>query len=257
MHIGLACGDDERPTPFERITNNLSDFIEAEYRPSGIAITDPRSMKLNSLIEFFKHVSQREDSHEVPHAFRFKMVLSSRKEGNLIPADYKHDKGNEESEPSTPPAPRKRRKGRRKAPAYTGNAGLLDPDVNMEPATTVETEQSSATPARSAGTSTLLASGRQSTSNIITQPSADVATGLITPQETPGPSSNRNESISPPPRNRGRKGKSKLAIGPPDESSSSEHRKSKRSSKKTKVSPANQKSQKTKKTKTKKSKARV
>lgn len=48
-------------------------------------------MKLDSLVMFFKHISNREASHGIAHAFRFKAVLSSRKKGILHPARYEDD----------------------------------------------------------------------------------------------------------------------------------------------------------------------
>lgn len=62
-------------------------------------------MKLESLINFFKHVSQRETSHGIPNAFKFKNVLSSCKNGVLQPARYR-----EEGENNSAPVPRKRQK---------------------------------------------------------------------------------------------------------------------------------------------------
>lgn len=92
---GLACRDEERPAPFGRISANPSEFIDAEYLPADISIKDPRSMKLNCLIAFFKHISAREASHGLCDAFRFKAVLSSRKKGTICEARYKYGKDGE------------------------------------------------------------------------------------------------------------------------------------------------------------------
>jgi hypothetical protein len=48
-------------------------------------------MKLDSLVAFFQHVISREDTHGIKDAFRFKMVLNSRKKGDLVPACYSID----------------------------------------------------------------------------------------------------------------------------------------------------------------------
>ena len=45
-------------------------------------------MKQDHLIMFFRHVSDREQSHGIENAFRFKSVLSGRKKGSLLPAQY-------------------------------------------------------------------------------------------------------------------------------------------------------------------------
>ena len=40
----LACHDDNRQAPFEKIVANPSNFIDLEYLPAGLAFRDPRSM---------------------------------------------------------------------------------------------------------------------------------------------------------------------------------------------------------------------
>jgi hypothetical protein len=120
-HYQLACRSADRQAPFDRIATNPIDFIQADYWPTGISIKDPRSMKLEALILFFQHVIQREESHGIPHAFRFHTVLSSRKGVKMVPARYIYDGDEPGREVTPPPVPRKRRK----APANTGNADLL------------------------------------------------------------------------------------------------------------------------------------
>jgi hypothetical protein len=72
-------------------------------------------MKLDALIKFFKHISDREISHGIPFAFRFKSVLSSRKKGSLRMAMY--DVG-----PDIEPAPvRRSRKKAQKSKPDTAN----------------------------------------------------------------------------------------------------------------------------------------
>ena len=67
-YLELACRDQDRQAPFERISADPSEFIDAEYMPTDISITDPRSMKLETLLKFFKHIAEREASHGIPNA---------------------------------------------------------------------------------------------------------------------------------------------------------------------------------------------
>lgn len=103
---------------------NPSDFIEADYLPTGISIKDPRSMRLESLIQFFKHVLLREASHGIRNAFRFKAVLSSRKSGMMRPANYINDGADNEPLPT--------RRKRRKPASITGDAAVLNPETSEE-----------------------------------------------------------------------------------------------------------------------------
>src|SRR5882762_7718500 len=86
--VELACRDDDRQAPFEKIVTNPLDFIDAEFLPVGLRMTDPHSMKIESLLSFFKHISQCEISHGIRHAFRFKNIMTSRKKGVLRPSHY-------------------------------------------------------------------------------------------------------------------------------------------------------------------------
>jgi hypothetical protein len=262
--LELACRDDERQAPFKKIVANPSDFIEAEYLPTGTQIRDPRSMRLDSLIKFFKHVTQREASHGIPNAFRFKAVLSSRKLGTLHPASYRHD--GDESDRENNPIPLRRK--RRKPTSTSGNAPMLNPDISEEPNETNNTARPANEPAVYTGVSTTPATGVSTTpatggsttpvAHVSTTPATAVSTtpatntvlsitpsrcsrvhrlsivntGLHTPEDTPAP--DRIESPSPPPRNRGRKTKQSSPtkpIGTPANSSSlTEPRRSQRTS---------------------------
>ena len=126
--LELACRDDERQAPFEKIVVNPSDFIEADYLPTGISIKDPCSMRLDSLIQFFKHVSQRETSHGIPNGFRFKAISSSRKKGSLLLANYKHD-GNDMDQENTMENNRCNHRRHRK---QGGNPTILSQDISEE-----------------------------------------------------------------------------------------------------------------------------
>jgi len=130
IDLELACRDDNRQAPFKKIMADPSNFIEANNLPTGISIKDLRSMRLDSLIQFFKHISQRETSHSIPNTFRFKAVPSSRKLGTLHPAKYRHN-GDGDTDP--PPVCRKRRK-----PASdSSNMAVLSPEISEIPCETL------------------------------------------------------------------------------------------------------------------------
>lgn len=78
----------ERQAPFTRIAQDPSNFVQRQYIPRGINLDDPRTMKREAVIKFFNHVGERQSSHGVPDAFRFKAVLSSRKKGLFHEAFY-------------------------------------------------------------------------------------------------------------------------------------------------------------------------
>ena len=170
-------------------------------------------MKLEAMKKFFIHVAQREDSHGTSNAFRFHSVLSSRKEGKIYPARYKYDDKDGEGL-EREPLPTKSKK-RRKAPAYKGNAELLN---------TIQTQRPSASGSPLSADATTTPQDTPSSTDRVPRP-ANAVTGLNTPADTPGPSTNRSTIIrpeastpdgspladrdrnsnSPPPRNRGRK----------------------------------------------------
>lgn len=78
----------QRATPFTRIAADNSDFLDDEYIPRNFTIKSPRSMKQDQLLSFFRHISAREQTYGIKNAFRFKSVLSGRKKGFLLPAQY-------------------------------------------------------------------------------------------------------------------------------------------------------------------------
>ena len=171
-------------------------------------------------------MSQRETSHGVPNAFRFKSILSSRKKGTLLPARYKDDAHESGEDNSPPPVIRRRR---RKPASVAGNTPLLSPD-------SVEIAESSATvPATPARVEQ------------ISGPSASVHNGLYTPEDTP-----IAQEMATPARKRGRKSRLLESRGTPA-NPSSEPRRSQRASGKGKMSTvSNTKTKKkTKKNKTK------
>jgi len=61
----------------------------SKYLPRGLVLKDPRSMRRSEMIQFFDHIGNRQSSHGIKDAFRFKAVLSSRKKGDLTKAVYK------------------------------------------------------------------------------------------------------------------------------------------------------------------------
>jgi len=216
-------------------------------------------MKLESVIRFFKHVADREGSHGIPHAFRFKAILSSRKKGTMGPAHYKDEvieSGSENQLESIPSPPRRKRRKRVKA---SGNTAVLNPEILEEgielPATSGRPEMMTPTSARPVLTTPTLI--RTTTNACPVKPSATlpshshtntarpnttiIATGLHTPGYTPVP--HRTTSPSPPLRNRARGKKSRplrplTPEGTPASApSSSEPRRSKRTTVRNAISP--------------------
>jgi len=94
--------------------------------PSGLRLTNPKSMKIESLINFFKHIAQREASHGITNAFRFKNVLTSRKKGVFRPARYRED--GEESDGGHDPVPIRRKRRKNEGQVNLGNT-ILNPQA--------------------------------------------------------------------------------------------------------------------------------
>lgn len=86
----MASGVKDRQAPFTRIAQKQRDFIENKYIPRGLTLKDPRSMRRDEMITFLKHIGNRQLSHGIKDAFKFKAVLSSRKKGDIGGAKY-HD----------------------------------------------------------------------------------------------------------------------------------------------------------------------
>jgi hypothetical protein len=60
----------------------------SKYLPRGLSLKDPRSMRREDMVKFFEHIGNRQSSHGIRDAFRFKAVLSSRKKGDLGGVKY-------------------------------------------------------------------------------------------------------------------------------------------------------------------------
>jgi hypothetical protein len=88
VHIGLASGNRDRQAPFTRIGEKHTAFISHKYLPRNMELKDPRAMKRDQLIKFFKHIAGREASHGIKDGFKFKNVLSTRKKGEIRSAKY-------------------------------------------------------------------------------------------------------------------------------------------------------------------------
>jgi hypothetical protein len=172
--LELACRDDQRQAPFERMASNPTDFFDPEYIPTGLHMKDPRSMKVDSLVTFFKHVAERESSHGISHAFKFKSVLSSRKKGTLLPARYKDDDNASISEPENVPVLSRRKKRNRNRAAQD-----ILPLLNDTPDDTLPLSPSS------------------ETSRPVSETSRRPLTGLYTPGDTPAPDENNNNITIP------------------------------------------------------------
>ena len=46
--------------------------MAGKYIPRGLSLKDPRSMKQEDVIKFFKHIVTRQSSHGIKDAFRFR-----------------------------------------------------------------------------------------------------------------------------------------------------------------------------------------
>ena len=190
--LELACRDQDRQAPFERISADPSEFIDAEYMPTDISITDPRSMKLETLLKFFKHIAEREASHGIPHAFRFKNVLSRRKKGSLHAARYREDdEGSQEDNDRLVPVRRKRRKPKQR-----------DGDITPESLAATQIKDS-AQNARSLAPALTIP---------ISEPSAPTTTGLISPEETPAPERRSRRTSTKTKKPIQKKGKAKKKV---------------------------------------------
>jgi hypothetical protein len=156
---------------------------------------DPHHMKLDCIIKFFKHVCEREASHGVPNAFRFKAVLSSRKKGTLQPPRYKDD--NVESQVAEdlnrdPPRIRKRRKKARREEDPTllnFEENTVADDMEEVPRAGRFSRRTQRQIPSSASSGDMDATSRNSNLAVPRsgQPPAATTTGLFTPQETPAP----------------------------------------------------------------------
>jgi hypothetical protein len=82
-----------------------SDFVQSKYYPRGLILNDPRTMRRDDMINFFDHIGNRQTSHGIKDAFRFKQVLSSRKKGELGTAHYKDQDPNPAQSIRNEPAP--------------------------------------------------------------------------------------------------------------------------------------------------------
>ena len=66
----MASGMKNRQAPFTRIAQKQSDFVMSKYLPCGLTLKDPRTMRQEDIIKFFKHVSNQQSSHSVKDAFK-------------------------------------------------------------------------------------------------------------------------------------------------------------------------------------------
>jgi len=134
--LGLASTDKERQAPFHRIASKQTDFIKSKYTPRGINLDDPRTMKRESIVKLFEHIAAREVSHGVQDAFGFKNILSSHKQGALLP--YRYSGANSGANDNITPAPRRKSKSQRRETAGNHN------DHAESPGTQSSTQQQQA-----------------------------------------------------------------------------------------------------------------
>jgi hypothetical protein len=65
-------------------------------------------MKLEAVVKLFQNITIREEAHGIPNAFRFKAILSSRKQGTLCEARYDGGVAESEPRPASGPVPGRR-----------------------------------------------------------------------------------------------------------------------------------------------------
>ena len=90
-------------------------------------------MKRESIVKLFEHIAAWEISHGVQDAFQFKNILSSRKQGALLPSRYSGENGTtalEHDNTIPAPAPRRKSKSWREAAGNVNDHGAshLPPD---------------------------------------------------------------------------------------------------------------------------------
>jgi hypothetical protein len=101
----LASGGHSDHVPFGRIKSDRSAFINDEYLPCNICITDPHNMKKQEIQDFLDHVQKRQVKYGAEMAFRFRAY---QRRQALHPAIYV-ERGQHEAFPATaiePQAPR-------------------------------------------------------------------------------------------------------------------------------------------------------
>ena len=81
----LASGNTKKHVPFGALGVHQRQFIESKYLPNGFTFEDPRNLKKGQILEFFKHVRERQESHGPSEAFRFLKYVKGRE---LVSAEY-------------------------------------------------------------------------------------------------------------------------------------------------------------------------
>ena len=61
------------------MSKDLSTYIHPDHLPANFEITDPRNMKQEQIILFFKHIAARQQAYSGPDVFRFKTAKVGRK----------------------------------------------------------------------------------------------------------------------------------------------------------------------------------
>lgn len=91
----VATGRRTRVVPFEAISKSPSIYIDPIYLPTGFVMKDPRNMKGEAIIAFFKHIADREKVHRSSDVFRFSRINGSRKATEILhtlyPGEASHD----------------------------------------------------------------------------------------------------------------------------------------------------------------------
>jgi len=117
----------EKSEPIEVVTQTY--FIKSKYIPRGINLDDPRTMKRESIIKLFEHIAAQEVFHGVQDAFKFKNILSSCKQGALLPSRYPSAKSGANDNITPAPAPRRKSKSQRRETAGNHNDHAESPGI--------------------------------------------------------------------------------------------------------------------------------
>ncbi|KAF9559422.1 hypothetical protein CPC08DRAFT_763300 [Agrocybe pediades] len=77
-----------RPVPYSSIVQNIKKFIDKQHLPKHWALKDPRNITMNDIKQFFDHIWQRQQLYPLNDVFRFKSVMSKRRNGEIMKAPY-------------------------------------------------------------------------------------------------------------------------------------------------------------------------
>jgi hypothetical protein len=78
--LDITTGGRSRQTPYTRIDKDLQRYITPEHLPGkNFKITDPRNMSRAAILSFFRHICQRQQTHDLKEVFRIRHAHRGRK----------------------------------------------------------------------------------------------------------------------------------------------------------------------------------